>query len=61
MNCFGNYRVENYLSDAFPVPQVHKNDPAMVPAVLDPSHQHHGPVYVGLPKICTKMSSFHVT
>ncbi len=61
MDRFGNQRVEHHLSDAIPVPQIDKNHPAMVPAVLDPSHEHHGLVYVRFPKIRTKMGSFHVS
>jgi hypothetical protein len=61
MDRFGNQRVEYDLSDPFSVPEVHENDPAMVPAVLDPSHEHHGPANVGFTKIRTKMGSFHVS
>src|SRR6056297_1302908 len=35
------FRIENNLSDPLAIPQINKNDPAMVPSSLDPAHEHH--------------------
>ena len=33
--------VEDHLGEAVPVPQVHKDEAAVVPPALHPAHEHH--------------------
>jgi hypothetical protein len=44
------FGVEDHLGQAVPVPQVHEDEAAVVPAALHPAHEHHFHPGVGEPQ-----------
>ena len=56
-----HFRVEYHLGNAFPVPQIHKNHSAMVPAAMDPSGQNHFPAHIFRAQLITGMGTAHLS
>jgi hypothetical protein len=52
--------IEDHLGQPFTIAQVHENDPAVIPAALDPAHQYHFFAHIIGPQLVAMMGSSHV-
>ncbi len=51
------FRVEDHLGQPLPVPEVHKDEAAVVPPALDPAHEHHLSAVSRSPELITGMTA----
>jgi hypothetical protein len=60
MDFFVHEWIEYDLSDAFTIPKVYENHPAVIPASMDPAHQNHFLIDVIRTKLPAMMRSAQV-
>jgi hypothetical protein len=53
-------RLENHLSETFPVTQVDEYGSPVVPAILYPAEEDHVLAHVGLRELAAGMGAFHL-
>jgi hypothetical protein len=53
--------IEDHLGEAFPVPQVDENDPAMISSTLYPAHEYHFFIHISGGKLAAVVGSLHLT
>jgi hypothetical protein len=61
MDFFIHQWIKHDLGDAFPIPEIHENYPAVISSPMNPAHQHHFLVNVSSTKLPAMMCSAHVT
>jgi stress-induced morphogen len=54
-------RVEDHLGQAFAIPQINKNNPAVIPSTQDPAHQNHFRADIISTEFTTAVSSSHIS
>src|SRR6056297_1859002 len=55
------FRIENNLGDPLAIPQINKNDAAVVPSPLDPAHEYHFSANIFRTQLIAMVSSSHIS